>query len=322
MKKYIISITSVIVLIIVILNINPITNLLTRVVTNTPEVVLRPQKTYTKNANYLFVQRADSFIPYSYQDLLNIYYTVIDNGWTDFTFYCPKEYSKCIDDVIKITDNKETLSHINNYVHPFNSFTDLKTYYSNSGEVSLEIYHLYTEEEIKTIDEKVDEIIEKVIKEDMDDQTKIKTIHDYIANNTKYDIERNETGNSPYLSYKAYGPMFEGYATCHGYTDILAIFLSKMGYDNYKIAVPAPENDDEKKGHIWNAVKIKDEKENIWEWRHIDLTWDDPVSNDKKDYLFHTYFLVNNEQMKVADGGKVVLDDHNFNKLYYLEFNN
>ena len=54
----------------------------------------------------------------------------------------------------------------------------------------------------------------------------IKTMHDYIINHTKYDVDRNENGESKYLSYLAYGPLFEGYATCNGYTDLMAIFLS------------------------------------------------------------------------------------------------
>lgn len=320
MKRYIGTIIAVIILILTIVYINPITDKISSYFSFTPSLVIKQTKEYTKNQDYLFVQRTDSFIPYSYQDLLNIYYTAVDNGWEQFTFYCPKEYKNCINDVIRLSDDKVTLSHLNNYVHPFNSFTDLKSSISKSGEITFKVMHLYTEDEIKKINEKVDEIIKSEIKEDSDDRIKILTIHDYIANNTKYDVERNDTGNSPYLSYKAYGPLFEGFATCHGYTDLLAIFLTKMGYDNYKIAT-TPETENEK-GHIWNAVKYYNEKEKTWEWLHIDLTWDDPVSKDNKDYLFHTYFLVDNEKMKTADGGKVVLDDHNFNKLYYLEFNN
>ena len=57
------------------------------------------------------------------------------------------------------------------------------------------------------------------------------------------------------------------------------------------------------------------------EWLHIDLTWDDPVSSDGKDYLFHTYFLVSTEAMKEADQGETVIEEHNFNPLFYLEFN-
>ena len=46
---------------------------------------------YTKDIDYLYVQKSQDYIPYSYQDLLNIFYSVIDNGWDQFTFYCPEE---------------------------------------------------------------------------------------------------------------------------------------------------------------------------------------------------------------------------------------
>ena len=170
-------------------------------------------------------------------------------------------------------------------------------------------------EKIKEIDTKTDEILKSLIKDNMNDTKKIKTIHDYIINNTKYDVERNLTGNSKYESFNAYGPLFQGYATCNGYTDLMAIFLTKMGFDNYKIATTPDEISYSATGHIWNAVKVNDE------WLHLDLTWDDPVSNDGKDYLFHTYFLKTTEEVKDADDGETVIEEHNFNSLYYLEFN-
>lgn len=74
------------------------------------------------------------------------------------------------------------------------------------------------------------------------------------------------------------------YATCNGYTDLMAIFLTKIGFNNFKVATTPDEISYSTTGHIWNAVYLNDE------WLHIDLTWDDPVSSDGKDYLFHTYF--------------------------------
>ena len=92
-------------------------------------------------------------------------------------------------------------------------------------------------------------------------------------------------------------------------------FLSKLGFNNYKIATTPNEISYKSTGHIWNAVYYDNK------WVHIDLTWDDPVSKDKKDYLFHTYFLVTTEAMKEADEGETVIEEHNFNPLFYLEFN-
>ena len=315
MKKLILPLCSIAIIIVTIIYLGPITDKLVNVIDKDPILVLKPSDSFTKNTDYLFVQRSNDFIPYSYQDLLNIYYTVIDNGWKEFTFYCPEEYKNCVNDATKISGDELILTHLNNYVHPFNSFTNIKSSINDNGEITLKVFYLYSEERINEITEKVDEILNSLNVNDLEDYDKIKTVHDYIINNVKYDVDRNELNDSKYESYNAYGPLFQGYATCNGYTDLMAIFLTKMGFDNYKIATTKDEISYSNTGHIWNAVKVNDE------WLHLDLTWDDPVSDDKKDYLFHTYFLVSTEAMMEADKGETVIEEHNFNRLYYLEYN-
>lgn len=314
LKKLIVPFICTALTITTIINIDPITDKLTKIITNEPKIVTKPANKFVKDKNYLYVQNTNSFIPYSFQEILNIYYTAINSGWKQFTFYCPNEYKRCLSDVSKISSDEQILTHLNNYVHPFNSFTNVKTSMNDNGEVNLKIFYLYTDEQIKQIDEETDKVLKKLINDQMSDYDKIKTMHDYIINNTEYDISRNEDGTSKHLSYLAYGPLFEGYATCNGYTDLMSIYLTKMGFDNFEVATTPQEISYSATGHIWNAVYYNNE------WLHIDLTWDDPVSNDNKDYLFHTYFLINNEQMKKADSGETVIEEHNFNKNYYLEF--
>ena len=315
MKKLIIPIICIVCILITIIYNKPITNQISAFISNEPKLIFKDKNKYTKDIDYLYVQKSQDYIPYSYQDLLNIFYSVIDNGWDQFTFYCPDEYKNCISDVSNISSDELILTHLNNYVHPFNSFTNIKTSINENGEINLKIFYLYDKEKIKLINNKVNEIINNLITNDMDDYDKIKVIHDYIVNNVKYDIERNEENISDFNSYTAYGPLFEGFATCNGYTDLMAIFLSKLGFNNYKIATTPNEISYKSTGHIWNAVYYDNK------WVHIDLTWDDPVSKDKKDYLFHTYFLVTTEAMKEADEGETVIEEHNFNPLFYLEFN-
>lgn len=315
MKKLIIPIICIILIAITVVFLNPLTDTFAEIVSSEPELIIKENNNYTKDIDYLYVQRIDDYIPYSYQDLLNIYYSVINNGWDQFTFYCPEEYTKCLNDVSQISSDELILTHLNNYVHPFNSFTNVKTSINENGEINLTIEYLYTDAEISAINTKADEILATILTNEMNDYEKIKTIHDYIVNNVKYDIERNEENDSKYNSYTAYGPLFEGYATCNGYTDLMAIFLTKIGFNNFKVATTPDEISYSTTGHIWNAVYLNDE------WLHIDLTWDDPVSSDGKDYLFHTYFLVSTEAMKEADQGETVIEEHNFNPLFYLEFN-
>ncbi len=314
MKRIIFLILSLVLLGATIYFLNPITDYLAKEISKNPGLVMMPSNAYTKDTDYLLVQRSKDFVPYSYQDLLNIIYSTINNGWDNFTFYCPEEYQRCIKDMETISDDDLIYTHLNNYVHPFNSFTKINTTISESGEITLDVEYLYDEKQIEVIDKKVDEVIKEIITPDMEDYDKIKTIHDYIVNNSKYDIERNENDASNYSSYTAYGPLMEGYATCSGYTDLMAIFLTKLGFDNYKIATTPNLISYSSTGHVWNAVYFNNE------WLHIDLTWDDPVSNDGKDYLFHTYFLVNTEAMHKADKGETVIEEHNFEAKYYLEF--
>ena len=63
-----------------------------------------------------------NFRPNSIEDIKDIYYTVLNNGWIDFTFYCPKSYTNCVEDVRKIANNNEYITKLNGYVSPFNSY--------------------------------------------------------------------------------------------------------------------------------------------------------------------------------------------------------
>ncbi len=314
MRKFIIPLICYGLILVILLNAETITDFLAKTISNKPVLTIEKGNEYTKNYDFLYIKNSKDYLPYSYEDLTDIVYSVINQGWQEFTFYCPSEYTECLDDITKITKDEFTLTHINNFVHPYNSFNSLKTSIKESGEITINVDYLYTKEEKDVINNYVDNVIKELYDENLDDFENIKKIHDYIINNTKYDTIRNDTGESNYRSYNAYGPVVEGYATCNGYADLMSIILSKLNYENYKIATTKEEISYESNGHVWNAVKIGDE------WLHLDLTWDDPVSSDGKDYLYHKYFLVNNEELKKADSGEVNVEEHNFNKSIYLEF--
>lgn len=302
MKKTIAILILGVLLILEIKYIDPITNYVKSLLDNKKEVIILDSNKYHKDASYLFVQETTDFTPYSYQDLLNIVYSIINNGWNSFTFYCPKEYSECISDIKNISVNDTLLTEINNYADPFNSFSTLQTLYDENGEITIKLTKTYTDEEINTINDKLNAMLNNLIKDNMSTKDKLLAIHDYIINNTKYDTEKNNSGSSKYHSNTAYGVFMEGYATCNGYADAYALALDRLGIKNYKVSSST---------HIWNAVYYDDE------WLHIDLTWDDPVSTDGKDYLYHKYFLVNNDQMKKEDGD---LQDHIFDTKIFQEF--
>lgn len=310
-KRNIIPLLCILLLTFVFYHVEEISDKIATSLEKNPEVIVNDANTYKKEEDFIFVQNTTDFIPLSYNDILNIYYTITNSGYKTFTFYCPSEYKDCTKDVETISGDPETLTYINNFVHPFNSFSNIQTSISESGEINIDINYLYTEEEKEIVSKKVNEIYNQAITKDMSDYDKIKAIHDYIVDNSKYDVERNDKDDSKYISYKAYGPLIEGYATCSGYTDAMALFLEKMGIKNFKVATELMQKDIS--GHVWNAVFLDNQ------WLHLDLTWDDPVSDDGKDYLQHKYFLISSKELEEADKGEVVVTEHVFSERIYPE---
>ena len=262
------------------------------------ETKLVQQNDYYRDYDFDYVQNTEDTTPNNYQELLNLLYSIINNGYTEFTFYCGEEYNYCIDDLKHIADEGEELSTINNYVHPYNTFDKVETGYKND-KVYIKVHHKYNNKTIELINTRVEEIIEKEI--DLEDIqiNSIRKIHDYIINNTKYDSDRVEQDIQNYQSDIAYGPLFEGYGICGGYTDAMQLFLEKMNIKSFRVASDA---------HIWNAVELNKE------WYNLDLTWDDPVIDDGRNILDDTYFMVDTKTLQEND-----MTEHDFYKEYYKE---
>ena len=120
--------------------------------------VLESKNAYYRNYDFSFVQNTDNFSPQNRQDLYNIYYTILNSGNTNFSFYCPNNYKDCLSEVRKIANDQSLLSYINNFVHPFNSFKNIETQYNSYGKVTVKIEHAYTKGEIKLINDKINAI--------------------------------------------------------------------------------------------------------------------------------------------------------------------
>ena len=267
--------------------------------------VVQKDNKYKRGYDFEYVKTTKDYTPHNRQDILNLFYTALDGGWDSLTFYCPDDYDACLSDVRDITNEQETLSNVNNFVHTFNSYNTIYVNVNNFGRVHIEIEKLYNEDEIKKINEKVDYLYNKLVTDSMSAEQKIRVIHDYIINNTVYDQERAKTvidrssTDFKHPSNLALGPLTTGKAICGGYTDTMALFLDKMGLKNYKVA---------SKSHIWNLVYIDGK------WKHLDLTWDDPVVNTGENMLLHTYFLVDYNALMNQKN-----QQHNFNTDIYKE---
>lgn len=265
--------------------------------------ITRENNEYFRNESWNYVQLTNNFNPSNIQDIMNIFYTALDSGWDEVTYYCADEYINCIKDTENITNDNYILSNINNFVSTYNGYNRIFVNYNSIGRVNITFERIYNKQQIEAINRKIDLIIKDIINDNMSDEEKIKAIHDYIINNTKYDEERANIVKSGtyntllHSSNTAYGALFNGKAICGGYTDTMALFLDKLGFKNYKISTNS---------HIWNVVYINGT------WKHLDLTWDDPVTNTGKDILEYNFFLISDEELENKNTSQ-----HNYDKSIY-----
>lgn len=266
--------------------------------------LVKENNSYTRDYKFNYVSSTDNFYVKSKQDILNVYYTALNGGYSDLTFYCDLSYENCINDLNELISDAESLSIVNNFVPTYNIYSKVYFNINTLGRIHVDFQKVYDDEMIKFINEKIDSIYSSIITDNMSTKEKIKAAHDYIINHTKYDTThaesvKNGSSNNYHISNTAYGVFANGYAICGGYTDAMALFLDKIGVINYKISSDS---------HIWNLVNL----DGIW--YHLDLTWDDPVTNDGKNRLEDNFFLISTEELEKIDTGY-----HIFNKIIYSE---
>lgn len=266
---------------------------------------------YALSKDYEYVQITNDFVAHDYQHLLNIMYTILDSGNTEFYFYCDDKYTNCLNDIDTLIpsddeDNHyDVLADINNLVHPYNSYKKLTVAMNNYGKIVVKISKQYTTNDINYINKEIDRITKETIKSGMTDEQKILAFHDYIINTTKYDKDRaSNMDNKNYKnsnSHTAIGLLKDHVALCGGYSDIMSIYISQLNIPNIRISADK---------HVWNLV-YKDGN-----WLHLDATWDDPVTNTGSQILIHDYFLINTQTLLNLDN-----HEHNYNKNFYKEAN-
>ncbi len=272
--------------------------------------VVRTIKKYTKDAivvpkvsynhrmySYLTVSETDNFEPSNIEDLKKIYFTVLNNGWKEFTFYCPMEYETCYDDIKTIANGEDEnyITLINNYVSPFNSYKKYNTSIQDDT-VILKVDKIYTDDEVNIVNTKIDNYISKNINKSNITKNDIEKIHDYILSITTYDTNYQFT-DQIIDSNKAIGVLVNGVSLCSGYADTFAVFLDKLGIPNFRVS---------SEEHEWNAIYFNNR------WYHIDLTWDDDEvikTNNRNFFMINTTELLNKDKK-----------EHNFNTSQYLEF--
>ena len=144
-----------------------------------------------------------------------------------------------------------------------------------------------------------EQVIDQIVRPGMSEYEKVKAIHDYIINTTRYDVDGLESGDFAETSFSAVGVFVYGKAVCQGYAYAFEILCDLVGIEcEYVTGFGNGEN------HGWNQVKVDGV------WYNIDLTWDDPIFKYNgmiTPMLRYDYFLISDSQMyqdHYADGAK------------------
>lgn len=140
--------------------------------------------------------------------------------------------------------------------------------YSRTAAQAAEIQPLF--------DAAADEIIAKALEKD-DVFDRLAVIHDEIIQRTTY----YSTGGVHI--YEADGPLIYGKALCEGYSKAFMYLAQSIGVNCVCVAGDAGG------AHLWNMVEVDGV------WYHVDVTWDDPGSDDAKPK--YSYFCISDSKM-------------------------
>lgn len=157
-------------------------------------------------------------------------------------------------------------------------------YYGNII-IKFDFNYLSTKTEEEYVDRKVQSVLSEIITDDMNDYEKEKAIHDYIVTNVQYDTSLQE--------YSAYSALEKGKSVCQGYSLLMLKMLQSMGIKSI-IVESIPMN------HVWNMVYIDNK------WYHVDVTWDDQVSDLPNRIAYDYYNLTDDEISQNIKGNRHV----------------
>ena len=269
----------------------------TKILGATPRIFVPKKSIYALDKDYSYVQKTTNFVPHNRQEIMNILYTIFDNGYESFTFYCPTEYDNCTEAVEDISNDQTIITNIGNFVHPFNNFTSIKVSTDILGEITINVKKMYSKDDINRINGEIDTIINEIDPSlSLDD--KILKAHDILIEKAEYDLNDSEKFGSALDIFDS------GKTKCSGYSDAYAIILNRLNVQNIKVASV---------NHVWNGIFLNGK------WVHTDLTWDDPIPADGivvSESMKHKFYMIDTNTLLAYD-----TKEHNFDKKVYPEFN-
>ncbi|NGZ77862.1 transglutaminase domain-containing protein [Saccharibacillus alkalitolerans] len=149
---------------------------------------------------------------------------------------------------------------------------------SSASTAAVKLTYRETAEQSAYVHQKVASVLKEIVTPDMNDDMKVKAIHDWIVRNLKYDTTLSK--------FTAYEGLKTGSTVCQGYALLTYDMLKQAGFETNIV-----EGYVENEAHAWNMVKLDGK------WYQIDTTWDDPVP-DRGDRVSTAYYLVTDEQLK------------------------
>lgn len=148
---------------------------------------------------------------------------------------------------------------------------------------TVKVIYLTTKEQEEYINSELAKIVNSIIKNNMSDYDKIKTINKYIMDRYEYD--------DSLLSNNVYSALTTGKTICQGYAMTAYKMLNLAGIENRIIV-----GDLEGVPHGWNLVKLNGY------WYQLDVTNNDAVGSNK-------YFLKNDKSLR-SDGFTWEVNDY------------
>lgn len=151
--------------------------------------------------------------------------------------------------------------------------------------------------------------VNAVLAAGVDPEKRAQAAHDWIINKVQYsekyiefedriqaattESERESILNEQYqwelnqgYTQSAYSTFCTSQTVCAGYTQAFSLLCNAVGLEAIGIT---------SKGHAWNQVRL------FGNWYAVDCTWDDPVSENGKQYLFYDFFDRSEAYLQRAD---------------------
>lgn len=161
-------------------------------------------------------------------------------------------------------------------------------------------YFASSDSEPALIYKKAREVLNAIVKDEMNDYDKLLAIHDWIALNVIYDSELYEMVDmkddqiQQYRGFCLEGVFVDGRAVCDGITKAFTLMARIEGIECIRVSGQMGGT-----GHAWNKVKI----DGIW--YAVDVTGDDAIlslsgTETKYEELRHDYFLISDAKISAT----------------------